>query len=123
MRHATANEGCVEDFAPVQCTLCERLIVYLRSFASDSRRQHLLVLFWRTALVTEIGNFFLTFLFAMVFEHHRVVLVVHEVVLQHVLRCYKARVPTIGGVSCVASSLSSLTILAIFLACYCTATI
>ena len=123
MRHTTAYKCGVKDFAPVQSTLRERLIVNLRPLASDSRWQHLLVLLWRTTLITQIGNFFLTVLFAMVFEQHGVVLVVHKVVFQHVLLDDEARVPAIRSVSCVASSLPSLTILAIFLACYCTTTI
>ena len=49
-------ESCTHDLASIECILGEGLVVYLRAFATDPRRQEVLVVLRGAAIVTKISN-------------------------------------------------------------------
>ena len=126
LHHWVSYEGCLEDLAPIECILSERLVIVdLRMLTADPRRHELLIChFGRATLVTQILRLVKQRVITssrLLFDRWKFFIIDFEqFIFKYVLSC---NMTALRSVSCVTSSLSTLAILSVLLACYSTAAI
>ena len=87
MIQVVAHESGLHDLTAIKCILCEGRIVYLGSLTTDPRRQKLLIVLGRAALVAQVVHVACAVIILVVslLIHRLFMLVNHQFLVEHML--------------------------------------